>query len=111
MTNCGTPAYMAPEILNGSNSHGYEVDIWSLGVLMVEIISGQTPFHAETTQGVYEKVVACQPHYNKFVTQQLRDLLSKIFVPDPEMRISLEDMKSHSVFKVSKYLTLNFVGF
>jgi serine/threonine protein kinase len=40
MTNCGTPAYIAPEILRGHNGHGYEVDIWSLGVLMVEIVSG-----------------------------------------------------------------------
>ena len=68
---------------------------------MVEIVSGQTPFQAESTQGVYEKVSLCQPQYNKFVSQNLRDLLSKIFVPDPELRISLEAMKEHSVFKVS----------
>ena len=39
-TNCGTPAYIAPEVLRNANGHGYEADIWSLGVLMVEIISG-----------------------------------------------------------------------
>jgi len=55
-TNCGTPAYIAPEILRGSNEHGEEVDIWSFGVLMVEIISGQTPFIAETSEAVYEKI-------------------------------------------------------
>ena len=38
-TNCGTPAYLAPEILRGHNGHGHEVDVWSLGVLMVEILS------------------------------------------------------------------------
>ena len=47
-TNCGTPVYLAPEILRGAG-HSFEVDIWSLGVLIVEIVSGQTPFHAETT--------------------------------------------------------------
>ena len=45
-TNCGTPVYLAPEILRGQG-HSFEVDIWSLGVLMVELVSGQTPFHAE----------------------------------------------------------------
>ena len=40
LTNCGTPAYIAPEILRGHNGHGYEVDVWGLGVLMVEIVSG-----------------------------------------------------------------------
>jgi protein kinase A len=39
-TNCGTPAYMAPEILIDGGAHGHEVDIWSLGVLMCEILSG-----------------------------------------------------------------------
>lgn len=39
-TNCGTPAYISPEVLSGASGHGYEADIWSLGVLMVEITSG-----------------------------------------------------------------------
>lgn len=42
-TNCGTPAYIAPEILKDM-TYSYEVDVWSFGVLMVEIISGQSPF-------------------------------------------------------------------
>lgn len=67
-TNCGTPAYIAPEVLRGNNGHSFEVDIWSLGVLMVELASGQTPFQADTTQGVYEKINLCQPVYNKFIT-------------------------------------------
>lgn len=55
-TNCGTPAYIAPEILRGSNEHGTEVDIWSFGVLMVEILSGATPFTADNPEAVYEKI-------------------------------------------------------
>ena len=53
-TNCGTPAYIAPEILRGFHDHGREVDVWSLGVLMVEISSGSTPFLADTTVGIYD---------------------------------------------------------
>ena len=48
-TNCGTPAYIAPEVLRSHNGHGHEADIWSLGVLMCEILSNQTPFQAENT--------------------------------------------------------------
>lgn len=48
LTNCGTPAYVAPEVLIG-NGHSYEVDVWSLGVLLMEIVSGQTPFTGEST--------------------------------------------------------------
>ena len=100
-TNCGTPAYIAPEVLLGLNGHGHEADIWSLGVLMCELASGQTPFHADSTQEVYEKINICKPTYNKFITTPMKDLLNKIFVPDPELRISLEQMKNHKVFKVS----------
>jgi len=53
---------------------------------------------------VYEKINLCQPQYNKFINQTLRDLLGKIFVPDPELRISLEEMKEHKVFKVSHFI-------
>ena len=88
-TNCGTPVYISPEVLRGQCGHGYEADIWSLGVLMVEIVSGQTPFQGENTEQVYENIHKCQPTYNKNVNQVLRDLLGKIFVLDPELRISL----------------------
>lgn len=98
-TNCGTPAYIAPEILRGSNEHGTEVDIWGLGVLMVETISGQTPFVAETPEGVYEKIALCTPTYTKAVGPVLRDLLAKIFVPDPAQRITVDDIKEHRLFK------------
>lgn len=96
-TNCGTPAYIAPEILK-SMSYSYEVDVWSFGVLMVEIISGQSPFQAEDTAGIYEKVVKCQPTYSYMVGPQLRDLLSKIFVHDQENRINFAEIKKHLVF-------------
>lgn len=102
-TNCGTPSYIAPEILRGDFNHGFEVDIWSLGILMVELISGQTPFMSDSTQGVYENINKCLPQYNKFVTQPLREILAKIFVPDPELRISLEKLKEDTIFKVRKY--------
>ena len=43
-TNCGTPVYLAPEILTGQG-HNFAADVWSLGVVICELITGVTPFH------------------------------------------------------------------
>ena len=61
-TNCGTPAYIAPEIVKAM-PYSFEVDVWSFGVLMVEIVTGETPFQAEDTLEILEKVMKCQPVY------------------------------------------------
>mgnify|MGYP000445186542 CR=1 FL=1 len=97
-TNCGTPVYIAPEIIQGIG-HGFEVDVWSLGILICEMASGQTPFQAESTKAVYEKICMCQPVYNRKVPNIVRDLLDKIFVTDPGMRLTFDEMKKHAVFK------------
>jgi len=98
-TNCGTPAYLSPEVLIENKGHGPEVDVWGLGVLMAEIVSGTTPFHAESTLEVYENINKCQPVYTKTIGSTLRDLLNKVFVKDAEVRITLQQMQLHKVFE------------
>lgn len=48
---------------------------------------------------VYENVTKCQPTYNKLITMGLKDLLDKIFVSDPEVRISIAQIKEHQIFE------------
>jgi protein kinase A len=88
-TNCGTPIYLAPEMLNGSGA-SFEIDIWSFGVLLTEIVSGKTPFYDESPMKTYENVVYCRPKYMKSITSELRDLLNSIFNLDPGSRISID---------------------
>ncbi|CDW90868.1 camp-dependent protein kinase catalytic subunit prkx [Stylonychia lemnae] len=99
-TNCGTPAYISPEVIMGIG-HGFEADIWALGVLICELVNGVTPFHDSDTQAIYEKILACQPTYGALMDVWTKDLLSKIFVVDPNLRITLDDIKSHKFFRVS----------
>lgn len=55
-TICGTPNYIAPEVLEGKNGHSYEVDIWSLGVIIYTLIIGKPPFETANVKSTYEKI-------------------------------------------------------
>jgi polo-like kinase 1 len=55
-TICGTPNYIAPEILDGKTGHSYEVDIWSLGVILYTLTIGKPPFETDDVKSTYRKI-------------------------------------------------------
>ena len=55
-TICGTPNYIAPEILEGKTGHSYEVDIWSLGVILYTLLIGKPPFETAEVKSTYKKI-------------------------------------------------------
>ncbi len=55
-TVCGTPNYIAPEILEGKNGHSYEVDIWSFGVILYTLIIGKPPFETSDVKTTYRRI-------------------------------------------------------
>ncbi len=59
-TICGTPNYIAPEILDGKVGHSYEVDVWSLGVIMYALLIGKPPFETPEVNSTYGKIKACK---------------------------------------------------
>lgn len=61
-TICGTPNYIAPEILEGKNGHSYEVDTWSLGVIIYTLLIGKPPFETSDVKTTYKKIK--QNNYN-----------------------------------------------
>ena len=102
-TICGTPQYLAPEVLL---KMGYDkaVDWWSLGCVMYEMLSGRLPFcikrGMKLTQKIYEKGV----EYPKSLTNEAIDLIQKLLVVDPQKRLGQgpngsDEIKKHPFFK------------
>jgi len=57
-TICGTPNYIAPEVLENKNGHSYEVDIWSFGVILYTMLIGKPPFETSDVKTTYKRIKA-----------------------------------------------------
>jgi polo-like kinase 1 len=57
-TVCGTPNYIAPEILEGKEGHSFEVDIWSTGVILYTLLIGKPPFESKDVKSTYKRILA-----------------------------------------------------
>lgn len=67
-TQCGTPGYVPPEMLIRKLGHDHRVDIWTLGILLCEMIGGFTPFFNEDPILMYENIQRCNIKYPKNVS-------------------------------------------
>ena len=91
---CGTPNYMAPEIVKKEKYMACYSDIWSLGVLFYAMLFGIFPFKGKDEDDLFEKICKGNlnfPEYNP-INEKTKQLFGKIFVPTPNKRISLDDI-------------------
>ena len=93
-TLCGTVDYLSPEMVE-RRSHDEKVDIWSLGVLAYEFITGRPPFEDEDPRVVYQKIVNLQLTWPQWMSADAQDLISKLLQKEPEHRIELDAVLEH----------------
>jgi len=93
-TLCGTLDYLPPEMIAGKE-HDNKVDVWSLGVLMYEFLVGSPPFEANGHHETYQKIAKVDIKWPAHVSEQARDLISKLLVKDPDERMLLTDIETH----------------
>jgi polo-like kinase 1 len=96
-TICGTPNYIAPEILEAKQGHSYEVDIWSLGVIIYTLIIGKPPFETSDVKTTYRRIRMNAYTFPDHVTisEAAKDLITRILNNDPAKRPSLEELLNH----------------
>lgn len=83
MSVCGTPEYLAPEVLK-KEGHGKAVDYWCLGSLIYELIHGLPPFYSKNRNHLFDKIKNDQPYFNNNWSKNVRNLLSILFLKNPE---------------------------
>ncbi|KAM3138427.1 Serine/threonine-protein kinase plk1 [Paramecium bursaria] len=96
-TICGTPNYIAPEVLDGKVGHSFEVDIWSLGVIIYAMLIGKPPFETPDVKTTYKKIRMNSYNFPEHVpvSDAAKNIITKILNLEPSKRPSLDEIMAH----------------
>ena len=94
MTYCGTLDYLAPEMIN-QQGHSTNLDLWNLGVLLFELLTGSAPFQASNQAAMFEKILKVRITFPKNFPPLAKDLILKLLKANPDERIPLSEIVNH----------------
>ncbi|CAI5447874.1 unnamed protein product [Caenorhabditis angaria] len=94
-TCCGSPAYAAPELIQGLPYKGNEADVWSMGILLYTLLVGALPFEDDNMQAMYRKIQHGSYYEPEWLTPMSRQLLRSMLQVAPERRITVKRLLEH----------------
>lgn len=101
-TVCGTPTHVAPEILAKRGYDGAKVDLWSCGVVLFALTAGYLPFNDYNITVLYRKIYRGQFRFPKWMSRDLRVLLSRLLDTNPETRITVDEIYQDTWFNTGE---------
>ena len=112
-TVCGTPNYIAPEVLNSKIcGHSFEADIWSVGVILYTLLVGKPPFDSSHVSHTYKRIKCNDYSFPNEInlSTEAKDLISSIFKVNPSLRPTLNEIMDHpfmNKYEFPKYLPMS----
>ena len=108
-TKCGSPSYAAPEIISKPNYNGFKIDVWCCGIILYAMLCGYLPFDGDddaqnNNVKLFQNILECEPELPDFLSNISKDLIMRILNPDPDKRITIEQIKKHPFYLKGKGL-------
>ena len=95
---CGTPAYIAPEIIR-NKGYGLNVDLWSAGVVLFAMLYGTVPFKAHSMEELHDLILKGKYLLKEDISVEARDLLRGLLEIDPKKRLTIRNIYRHPWLK------------
>jgi len=92
---CGTPAYIAPEIIREVPYDGTLADVWSAGVVLYTMICGEFPFNSDTIEELEQLILIGKYSLPTDISEHVRSLLARMLCPNPSLRITIPEIYQH----------------
>ncbi|KAI6680431.1 hypothetical protein NL676_034312 [Syzygium grande] len=105
-TTCGTPAYVAPEVIGKKGYDGSKADLWSCGVILYVLLAGCLPFQDDNIMVMYRKIYRGDFKCPPWFSPEARRLVTRLLDPNPSTRITISKITDSSWFKKSVPKTL-----
>ncbi|KAA8535489.1 hypothetical protein F0562_030492 [Nyssa sinensis] len=100
-TACGSPSYVAPELLMNKGYEGAAADVWSCGAILFELLSGYLAFDDRNLMNLYRKISRADYKFPEWFTESQKKLISRIFDPNPRTRITIPEIIEDQWFQTN----------